>query len=103
MKMNNRVRNHDWGRTIRVGERSARENLRKGDQFFDYMIGWELLREAASVSSVAHSGPPRTGYPSKSAMPESVDDVSYWQLMSGICARQLNRGTSGHLTASHAI
>jgi len=81
MKINNWVRNHDWDRTVRSGERKAREGLRKGDRFFDHLVAWELLREAASVSSIAHSGPPRTSYPTKSAMPDSVDDVSYWQLM----------------------
>ena len=42
---------------------------------------WALLREAAQVSSQAYSGPPRTGYPAKSVMPDAPDSVSQWQMM----------------------
>lgn len=39
---------------------------------------WHMLRQAAAVSR-SFPPPPRTDHPSKSAMPDAPDDVTYWQ------------------------
>ena len=45
-------------------------------------IVWELLKEAATVSRIAYSSPPRLGLPAKSALPDGVDEVTVWQMIS---------------------
>lgn len=77
-----RMRNHDWRRGIRDGFHIARDQVRKDRAVTLPHIAWALLTEAAQVSRIAYAAPPRTGYPVKSAMPESVDEVTQWQLMS---------------------
>ena len=42
---------------------------------------WELLKEAATVSRIAYSSPPRLGLPAKSALPDGVDEVTVWQMI----------------------
>ena len=42
----------------------------------------ELLKEAATVSRIAYSSPPRLGLPAKSALPDGVDEVTVWQMIS---------------------
>ena len=45
-------------------------------------ILWELLKEAATVSRIAYSSLPRLGLPAKSALPDGVDEVTVWQMIS---------------------
>ncbi len=85
------LKNHDWSRTLRIGEEKAREDLPKGAKFEDWRIAWALLQDAAFVSRITYSAPPRTGYPTLSAMPDSSDEVTQWQLMSAYL--------QGHLTS----
>ena len=47
-------------------------------------IVWELLREAATVSRIADSAPPRLGFPAKSALPDGVDKGDRKRLMRGV-------------------
>lgn len=68
----------DWLRAIKAGEVMAVENARMGQELKPEHAIWELLKEAASVSHIAYGGPPRSGYPAKSAMPEAPDDISMW-------------------------
>ena len=68
----------DWGRAIGHGEQLAQEQVRRGDPVDERAIMWALLREAAETSR-AYSGPPWTGWPSKSTMPDSPDEITVWQ------------------------
>ena len=73
---------HDWRSTIQAGTDAAHEKLRKGSRVDGTHIAWELLRDAVSVSRIAYTAPPRSGYPQKSALPDGVDEVTAWQLVS---------------------
>ena len=71
----------DWKRAIRAGEEMAVENARRDVKLGVEHVMWELLRDAAGVSQRAYSGPPRLGYPAKSAMPEGPAEITPWQMM----------------------
>jgi len=75
-----RLRNHDWRTTIRDGTQAAERNSNRSVDHTH--IVWELLKEAAVVSRSAYSAPPRTGFPAKSALPDGVDEVTVWQMVS---------------------
>ena len=77
-----RLRNHDWHSTIRDGTRAAEQNVKQGVLVDHTHIVWELLREAAFVSRSAYAAPPRSGFPAKSALPDGVDEVTVWQMVS---------------------
>ena len=77
-----RLRNHDWHSTIRDGTRAAEQNAKQGVLVDHTHIVWELLREAAFVSRAAYAAPPRSGFPAKSALPDGVDEVTVWQMVS---------------------
>lgn len=72
---------HNWPATIRAGVEMAAEQVRSDVEVKETHVIWALLCEAAQTSARAYSGPPRTGYPKKSIMPDAPDDVSQWQLM----------------------
>lgn len=69
--------NHDWHRTIRHGETLAVDAARANQTLGVEDVMWALFREAVETSR-SYSSPPRTGYPSKSAMPEAPDEISPW-------------------------
>lgn len=71
----------DWGRAIRHGETLAVENTRSDVKLDATHVMWELLREAARVSSLAYPAPPRAGYPVKSSMPDAPGEFTEWQRM----------------------
>lgn len=73
---------YDWTRAIRDAEIAAVENARRGTIPKPEHVMWEMLREAARVSRIAYSAPPRTGYPVKSTMPDGPEEFSMWQRMS---------------------
>jgi len=81
-ELKEKMRNHDWRRTLRDAYDLARDQVRSDYKVKDHHIAFALLREAAWVSRVAYPAPPRSGFPSRSAMPESPDEVTQWQLMS---------------------
>jgi len=56
--------------------------MRKGTRVDGTHIAWELLRDAVSGSRIAYTAPPRSGFPQKSALPDGVDEVTAWQLVS---------------------
>jgi len=72
---------HNWAATIKAGVEMAAEQTRSDVDVREHHVMWALLRDAASVSGRAYPAPPRTGWPSKSAMPDAPDDVSQWQMM----------------------
>ena len=65
-----------WQRADELAEPRDRKTMQVDD--VDRM--WALLQEAAQTSRW-FSAPPRTGYPSQSAMPDSPDEISHWQAM----------------------
>ena len=77
-----RLKDHDWRTTIRDGTQLAEQNVKQGVVVDGTHIVWELLKEAATVSRIAYSSPPRTGFPMKSALPDGVDEVTVWQMIS---------------------
>lgn len=85
-----KMRSHDWHITLRDGEELARKNIRSDKPVTMPRIAWELLREAAFVSRVSYAAPPRSGFPSRSAMPESVDEVTHWALISAFLRGELD-------------
>lgn len=68
----------DWLRAIKAGEVMAVENSRIGQTLKAEHVMWELLKEAAEVSHVAYGGPPKSGFPAKSSMPDAQDEISMW-------------------------
>ena len=76
------IRAADWERILKRGAELAVERARLGQDLKATDAMWALLQDAAQTSRLAHKAPPRTGYPIKSAMPETPDDISAWQLMS---------------------
>ena len=80
--MHLRMLGHDWRTTVRDGTQMAQQNAKRGVVVDGTHIVWELLKEAATVSRIAYSSPPRTGFPMKSALPDGVDDVTVWQMVS---------------------
>ena len=85
-----KMRSHDWHTTLRDGEELARKNIRSDKPVTMPRIAWELLREAAFVSRISYASPPRSGFPSRSAMPESVDEVTHWALISAFLRGELD-------------
>lgn len=85
-----KMRSHDWRVTLREGKELARKNVRADKAVTMPRIAWELLREAAFVSRVSYAAPPRSGFPSRSAMPESVDEVTHWALISAFIRGELH-------------
>lgn len=79
----------DWVRAIRHAEVVAVENIRSDVTPTPEHAMWELMREAARVSSIAYSAPPRTGYPAKSSLPDGPDEVSDWQRMAAYLRGEL--------------
>ena len=77
-----KIKNHNWNKTLRDGETLALDNKKADAVLKDHHIAWELLKEAAKVSRLTYSAPPRTGFPSTSSLPDAPDDVTQWQLMS---------------------
>ena len=77
-----RMLGHDWRTTVRDGTQMAQENAKRGVVVDGTHIVWELLKEAATVSRIAYSSPPRSGLPMKSALPDGVDEVTVWQMIS---------------------
>ena len=72
----------DWSKLIRVGAGLAEEYNRSGTAPTNEAIMWALLCDAAKVSSLAYSAPPRQDYPSKSTMPDAPDEITVWQKIS---------------------
>ena len=68
--------------TVRDGTQMAQQNAKRGVVVDGTHIVWELLKEAATVSRIAYSSPPRSGLPIKSALPDGVDEVTVWQMIS---------------------
>ena len=89
-QMLTRLRNHNWRKTMLVAHDQAIEDLRLNATLEDYHLAWALLKEAAKVSRVAYSAPPASGYPTSSSMPDSVDDVTQWQMISAYLQGQLS-------------
>lgn len=86
----------DWVRAIKHAEIVAVENIRSDVQPKPEHAMWELMKEAVQVSSIAYSAPPRVGYPSKSSLPDTVDDVSDWQRMAAYLRGELSEMPTGH-------
>ena len=80
--MMRRLANHDWKRTLRFAHDRAIDDLRLDAQLKDHHLGFALLKHAAHVARIAYPAPPRSGMPTASAMPESGDEVTQWQLIS---------------------
>lgn len=104
---------HDWRSTIQAGADAAHEKVRKGSRVDGTHIAWELLRDAVSVSRIAYTAPPRSGFPQKSALPDGVDEVTAWQLVSAYlkgeienlpsCETKAPRPTAQQITRAEAI
>lgn len=75
------IRQHNWSATIKAGADMAAEQTRADVEVKEQHVIWALLKEAATVSGRAFKAPPRTGWPTKSTMPDAPDDVSQWQMM----------------------
>jgi len=84
-----RLRNNNWRKTMLVAHDQAIEDLRLNATLEDHHLAWALLKEAAKVSRVAYRGPPPSGFPTSSSMPDSVDDVTQWQIISAYLQGQL--------------
>lgn len=74
-----RLRNYDWKRAQFHGLDMAMDQARAGQEVTDREIWWALFEEAVKVSAICYSPAPRSGLPSKSAMPDSPDEVTQWQ------------------------
>lgn len=72
----------NWPRALSEGREKALEQIRRDRVPNDLDAMWWLLCDAAKVSAQAYDGPPQTGYPRKSSMPEAGDEVTQWQLIS---------------------
>lgn len=84
------LKNYDWQRALRVGYQLAEDNKRPDEKILDRDIWWELLREASSTSRRAYTAPPHTGWPGRSSMPESPDEVTGWQLLTAYVQGQID-------------
>lgn len=71
-----------WQKAFRVGETIAGDYTRAGTSIGDGEIIWALLCDAHKVLRLAYSGPPRSGYPTKSSLPDTPDEVTYWHKLS---------------------
>ena len=79
-----RLKDHDWRTTMRDGTQLAEQNVKQGVVVDGSHIVWEMLREAATVSRIAYSAPPRLGFPAKSALPDGVDKGDRKRLKRGV-------------------
>jgi len=95
-----KIKNHDWQKTLRDGEALALDNKKADAVLRDHHIAWELLKEAAKVSRLTYSAPPRTGFPSTSSLPDAPDDVTQWQLMSAYLKGDIESLPSSQTKAS---
>ena len=77
-----RLRNHDWRRTIAEGVEMAKDQIRSDVKMDESHVMWALLCEASKVAEQAYTAPPRSGFPTKAALPEAPADVTQWQLIS---------------------
>lgn len=68
----------DWSKAVRAGVELAKDQVRRDRVIGERDVMWALLCEAAQTSSLAFKGTPRLGFPSKSAMPDAPDEISYW-------------------------
>ena len=84
--LNEWLRNHNWRLGLKIAEENARRTLTRRDRWDSWRIGFQLLREASFVSHIAYHTLPRTGFPSKSAMPDSSDEITHWQQLSAYLA-----------------
>lgn len=83
------IANHDWKRTIADGVEMAAQQTKRDVVPDERHVMWALLKEAAQTTKLAYSAPPRSGLPTTSAMPESSDDVTYWQMMTAFVRGEL--------------
>ena len=95
-----KIKNHNWQKTLRDGETLALDNKKADAVLRDHHIAWELLKEAAKVSRLTYSAPPRTGFPSTSSLPDAPDDVTQWQLMSAYLKGDIESLPSSQTKAS---
>lgn len=79
----------DWDKALRFGMASAGDFVRSGTAITDEVIVWTLLIHATKVSKV-YPSPPRSDYPSKSAMPDSQDEISFWHKMAAFVRGELD-------------
>ena len=66
----------DWERAIKHGLELAGRDARCAQS--DENAMWELFKEAWQTAALTYAANPRTGFPTKSQMPESADEVSMW-------------------------
>ena len=66
-----RLRNHDWRRTIAEGVEMAKDQIRSDVKMDESHVMWALLCEASKVAEQAYTAPPRSGFPTKAALPEA--------------------------------
>ena len=76
--MHFRPERFDASRYMHRAAELAADSLHARERLTAENAMWAMLREAADVSRT-WSGVPRSGYPAKSAMPESPDTVTEWQ------------------------
>lgn len=81
----------DWGKAWRHGEELAADRVRFGDPIDERAIMFALLEEAAKATARCYKGPPFSGFPSKSAMPESSDEVTSWQMVSAFIRGEIEK------------
>lgn len=74
------MRQFDWNRALRKGEHMAVDNARADARLGPPDVMWALFQDACRVSKT-YAGPPRLGYPVKSALPEAPSDMSMWARM----------------------
>ena len=74
-----RLRNHDWHITIRDGTRAAEQNAKQG-VVLDRLGA--TARGGIRIPRRPYAAPPRSGFPAKSALPDGVDEVTVWQMVS---------------------
>lgn len=89
------LRNYDWKRALDHGGQLALEASRVAQDINERSIMWALLKEAAKVSAICYSKTPRTGLPIKSAMPESPQDITPWQMMSAYLRGEVEEMPTG--------
>lgn len=84
------LRAFDWQRALLRAVEPAAEDMRRGQEMTERDIWWHMLKDAAQVSRIAYSGPPRSGYPVKSAMPDAPKEFTEWQRMAAYLRGELD-------------
>jgi hypothetical protein len=84
-----RLKGYNWHKALKDAESDALDHLKRDAVLSQHHVGFALLRTAATTSRLSYSAPPRPGWPSKSALPDSVDDVTQWQLISAYLKGEL--------------